>query len=100
MKVELTKQFIKKMSRKIIAFIFLIFIITAISQSIAPTIANSVALTQMENSDMSFTIMNTYIKIQPVFSFIYYGIVVWFMCGIGRDIYKFAKTLSTENTEN
>lgn len=100
MKSELIKQFIKKMSRKIVAFIFLMFIITAIGQSIAPTVTNSVALTQMENSDMPFAIMNTYTKIQPVFSFIYYGIIVWFVCGIGRDIYKFTKTLSAENTEN
>lgn len=98
MKSELIKQFVKKMIRKSVLFIFFMAILTAISQSISPTITNNIALTQMQNSDASFTILNTYNKIRPIVNLVYVFIVSYFIGNISRDIYKFTKTIADEET--
>lgn len=100
MKTELIKQFTKKMIRKVVLFAFLMVVMTAVGQAIAPLVSNELAMTQMQNSNEMYIFMNAYNKIRPVFGIVYSGIVVWFLYGIGRDIYKFTKTLSAENTEN
>lgn len=100
MKSELIKQFTKKMIKKIVVFIFLMIIVTAIGQSIAPTVSNELVLTQMQNSNEMFALMNTYNKIRPIVNLVYVLVVGWFAWTIGRDIYKFSKTINTENVEN
>lgn len=99
MKIELTKQFIKKIITKIVIFAFIMIVVTSITKSMSPVISNSVALTQMQHSDAMFVMMNTYNKIKPLVSVIYFGIIACFTCTIGRDIYKFAKTVNENNNE-
>lgn len=100
MKSELIKQLTKKMIRKIVVFVILMIVVTAIGRSIAPTVSNELALTQMQNSNEAFVLMNTYNKIRPIVNIVYVLIVGWFAGTVGRDIYKFNKTVNTENTEN
>lgn len=100
MKSELIKQFTKKMIRKSVLFIFLMVIITAIGQSIGPVVTNNLALTQMQNSNEMYVLMNTYSKVRPIVNLVYVFIVCYFIGNIARDIHKFIKTVETENTEN
>lgn len=99
MKSELIKQFTKKMIRKSVLFIFLMIIVTAIGQSASPIVSNNLALTQMQNSNEMYMLMNTYNKIRPIVNLVYVFIVGWFAGTAARDIYKFVKTVSEENTE-
>lgn len=98
MQTELTKQFIRKTIRKVFIFAFLMVIVSSVTQAMNPVVTNEMAMGQMQNSNEMYILMETYNKIRPVFSLIYGGIIVWFTYGIGRDIYKFAKTLTKENT--
>lgn len=98
MKNELTKQFVKKTIRRTLIFTFIMIIITAIAQSISPIISNELALTQMQNDDAMFVLMNTYNQIKPIFNITYSCVILWFVYTLGRDTYKFVKTIN--NTEN
>lgn len=100
MKSELIKQFTKKMIRKSVLFIFLMVVVTAIAQSFAPIISNELAMTQMQNSNEMYMLMNTYNRILPIINLLYVFIVSYFIGNISRDIYKFVKTVSEEDTEN
>ena len=100
MKSELIKQFTKKMVKKIVIFIVFLVVISAICQSVAPMVSNSLALTQMENSNEMYMLMNTYNKIRPIINLVYVFVVSYFIGNISRDIYKFVKTVSEEDTEN
>ena len=98
MKAELTKQFVKKTVRRTFVFVFIMIVVSAISQSLAPVITNELALTQMENSNELFILMNTYNKIKPIFNALYSCAILWFVLTLGRDTYKFAKSIN--NIEN
>ena len=98
MKAELTKQFIKKTARRTLIFVIVMFIVAAITQSISPVITNQMALTQMETSNELFIAMNTYNKLKPVVTIIYSCVILWFVCTLGRDTYKFVKNVN--NAEN
>lgn len=98
MKTELTKQFVKKTIRRTLIFAFVMIIVAAIGNSISPIVSNELALTQMENDNMMFVVMNTYHQIKPIFSTLYSCVIIWFVYTLGRDTYKFAKTIN--NTEN
>ena len=98
MKTELTKQFIKKTIRKIVIFAFFMIVITSIFQSMSPIVSNEIALGQMQNSNEAFVLMETFNKIRPIRTAVYTGIIVWFVYTIGRDIYKFAKTIKETET--
>lgn len=99
MKAELTKQFIKKMITKIVVFVFIMIVITSITQSVSPVISNEMALTQMQNSNEMFVMMNTYNKIKPLVGVAYFGITALFTYTIVRDIYKFFKTTDENNID-
>ena len=97
MKNELYKQFVKKTIRKVVMFTFLMIIVASIAQSMSPVISNELALTQMQNSNEIFVIVNTYNKVRPIANSIYVGIIIWFTYMLGRDVYKFVKTINVEN---
>ena len=84
------KKFVVKTTIKVIIFI----IISTIAMSLlkSPVITNEIAINQMQNSDTSFMLWETYNKIRPIVRLIYGCIVVWFIATIGLDIYKFIKT--------
>lgn len=100
MKSELIKQFVKKMIKKVMIFAILMIIATAIGQSISPIMTNNLALTQMQNYNEMYVLMNTYSKVRPIVNLVYVFIVGYFIGTIARDIHKFIKTIETENTEN
>ena len=97
MRTELTKQFVKKTIRRTLIFAIIIIVVAAIGQSIAPVVDNSMALTQMENDNIMFVAMSTYNRIKPIFNGLYSCVILWFVCTLGRDTYKFVKTINTEN---
>lgn len=97
MKSELTKHFVRKLVKKGVIFAFLMIVVTAVGQSIAPIVTNNLALTQMQNSDEMFVAMETYSKLKPIVNITYAGIFVWFGCGIVKDICKFNKSINTTN---
>ena len=97
MKNELTKQFVKKTIRRTMIFAIVMIIVAAISQSMAPVISNELALTQMQNDNVMFVAMNTYNKIKPIFNALYSCVILWFVCTLGRDTYKFVKNINTTN---
>ena len=94
MKSELTKQFVKKMIRRTLIFTIIMVIIAAIAQAMSPVISNSLALTQMQNDNVMFVIMDTYNRIKPIFNTLYSCVILWFVYTLGRDTYKFAKTIN------
>ena len=96
MKNELVKQFIKKTAVKIILFTVMMFIIAGLMQPVGVVISNELALTQMENSNEMFVIMNTYNKVRSIVSVAFAGITLWFTSTIARDIYKFVKTIENK----
>lgn len=98
MRAELIKQFVTKMVRRTVIFTIIMIVVAAISQAMSPIITNNMALTQMENDNMTFVIMDTYNRIKPIFNALYSCAILWFVCTLGRDTYKFAKTIN--NTEN
>lgn len=99
MKAELIKQFVKKTIRRTFIFAIVMIIISAIAHAISPIITNEMALTQMQNSNELFILMNTYNKVKPIFNALYSCVILWFVCTLGRDTYKFAKTFNTTVNE-
>ena len=96
MKTELTKQFVKKIIKKLVIFAFIMVILTSFTQAMSPVISNEIALTQMQNSNEMFVMMNTYNKIRLIVNAVYAGITIWFTYTIGRDIYKFVNVANNE----
>ena len=96
MKTELTKQYVKKTVKKLFLFVFLCIIFSAVTQSVRPLVYNEIALSQMDNTPESFVIMEIYNRIRPAINLVYGGIIVWFTYSIGRDTYKFVKTIEHE----
>ena len=96
MKTELTKQFVKKTIRRTLIFVLVVSIVTAISQAMSPVISNELALSQMQNDDFMFVVMDTYNRIKPIFNMLYSCVILWFVYTLGRDTYKFVKTINTE----
>lgn len=94
MKYELTKQFLSKMIRRTFVTVFVIFIISTIIHSLEPIIANELALTQMQNDNAMYIIVSVYNRLKIVYSIAVTGIILRFMYTIGRDTYKFAKTIN------
>lgn len=98
MKTELIKQFVKKTIRRTLIFAFIMIVVAAIGNSISPIVSNELALTQMENDNLMFVVMNAYNRIRPIFNTLYSCVILWFVYTLGRDTYTFAKTIN--NTEN
>ena len=94
MRAELTKSFVKKTIRKIIIFTLIMVVVASIGQAFSPVISNELALTQMDNSNEMFMIMNIYNKVKPIITIAYICVILYFVYTLGRDTYKFAKTIN------
>lgn len=92
-----TKKFIIKTVIKIIAYAIISTI--ALSLLTSPVITNELALTQMENSNELYILMESYNKLRPILSIIYGLITCYFVGATIYDIYKFIKT-RTNKGEN
>lgn len=90
-------KFIKRLAMRTIVFILVMLVIAAIWQAVTPLINNNLALSQMENDDFAFAIMDTFNRIKPVASTIYTLVILWFVYTLGRDTYKFVKNNNTAN---
>ena len=90
-------RFIIRTVLKIIIYAILSTI--ALSLLTSPVITNELALTQMENSNELYMLMETYNKIRPFISIIYGLITCWFASTTIYDIYNFIKT-KTNKGEN
>lgn len=99
-KSERIKRFVKHTVRKIVIFAVLMFIVAAIAQSISPLVTNELALTQMQNSNEMYVLMNTYTKIRPIANTIFNTIIYVFVGIIIRDIYDFVKINKEIDKEN
>ena len=84
------KKFIIKIATKTMIYVISSTIILSILTN--PIITNELALTQMENSNELYLLMDTYDKVRPFISIIYGLITALFVGTIIHDIYKFIKT--------
>ena len=100
MKEQLIKQFIKKTIVKVFIFSVVMVIISSIVYSMNPVLTNELALSQMQNSNEMYVLMNTYYKSRPILSFTYCIIIILFMRNIICDVHRFVKNINEENKEN
>ena len=92
-----TKRFIYRIVLKFI--IFAIFSVIVSTLLYGPIITNELALTQMENSNELYMLMETYNRLRPIFSIVY-GLITGIFVGTTiYDISKFIKT-KTNKGEN
>lgn len=92
-----TKRFYCKLIIKFIAFAIFTSIVSVLLYG--PIITNELALTQMENSNELYMLMESYNRLRPILSIIY-GLIA--ACLVGTtiyDTYKFIKT-KTNKGEN
>ena len=86
------KQLISKTIVKISVAIILCVAVSLIISSLAPHLSNDLALGQLENDDMNWTLMNGWYQIQAYFDWIYAVICLAFGASIGKDFYKYFKS--------
>lgn len=97
---ELKQKFISKTAIKIVIFAFIMTIILFIAQSISPIVSNNLALGQMQNTDETFVVMNTYNKVRPIFNTAMVGVCILFVFSIVKDVFKFVKNIKEIEKEN
>lgn len=88
------KRFIIYLTVKVITYAIISTI--ALSLLNSPVITNEIALTQMENSNELYMLMETYNKSRPFISIIYGCITTWFVGTTVYGIYKFIKKETKE----
>ena len=76
---------------KLVIAIALCFAITLVANAFAPHISNDLAIGQLQNDDMSWSIMQTWYAILDIL--IVVKLVIFAICGvsIGVDIYHYIK---------
>ena len=92
-----TKSFIKRIIARVLIFGILMFLVSVLFQAMAPVINNDIAMTQMQNTDASLILMETYEKIKPLATLAKTLIIAWFSVTITHDTYKFVKHNEKEN---
>ena len=80
---------IKKIGIKIALIIGCCIILSIVLSSFTPTLSNDIALGQLENEDINWSLMNIWTQIQNYSYFGYGLIVVIGLISIGKDICKF-----------
>lgn len=92
---------IKKLARKIlvklIVYIILLGMIAAVLQSVEPLVSAEIALGQMENSNESFVVLNSYNWLKSIRHAVYFVAWLMFTSTIARDVYKFIKNKGETN---
>ena len=90
------KPLIKRCILKIAFAIILCAIFSIIMSSFAPHFTNDMALGQLENDDMSWSVMNAWYQIQNYAWCIYAAIGLTVTASIGKDCVKFIKIKKEE----
>ena len=76
---------------KIIMAITFCILLTMAASTVAPHMSNDVAMGQLENDDMSWSIMQSWYMVQNALGAIKFIIFAVCGCSIGVDVYKYFK---------
>ena len=92
------KNLIVSITAKILIAIFLCVVISMVMTAFAPHLSNDLALGQLENDDMSWSVMQLWYKLQTAVFYIKAGICL--VCGIdcSKSIYKYVKNRKELNS--
>ena len=91
MRTKEIAKFVRRLSIRIVVFAFVMIVVAAVWQSASTIVTNYFAMTQMQNDDLAFVVMNVYNRVKPIGGGIYGLIILWFVYTLGRDTYKFVK---------
>lgn len=91
------KTFIRRLISRTLIFVAIMIIISIGLESMTPVINNEIAMTQMENSNASLVLMDSYEKIKPLVNIAKILIIAWFSATITHDTYKFVTYNEKEN---
>ena len=87
-----TRTLVSKCIVKISFAIILSIIFSLVLSSLAPHLSNDLAIGQLENDDFSWSLMNSWYKIQEYAWIVYTVIGCTFGASIGKDVYNFIKS--------
>ena len=90
------RKVIKRSILKIAVAIILCSIIGIIATSFAPHLTNDLALGQLENNDMSWSIFQTWYQVQNFIGVVYFIIILCFTYSIGKDILNYIERKKDE----
>ena len=90
------KQVIKRSLIKLVIAIILCSTLGIIITSFAPHLTNDLALGQLENDDMSWSIFQTWYQVQNFVGVINFVIVLCFTYSIGKDILNYIERKKDE----
>lgn len=90
------KSLIIRCAIRVVIAIVLFGIIAFAVDICAPHMSNDLAIGQLENDDMSWSIMQTWNKFLQIIEVVEIVIFVWCVSAIGIDIYKHNKKENTE----
>ena len=85
------KKLISKCIVKIAITIILCITISILISSFAPHLSNDMALGQLENDDMSWSLMNAWYQIQNYSGWIYGIVIALCIFSISKECYQFKK---------
>ena len=85
------KKLVSKCIVKIAIAIILCVTISILISSFTPHLSNDMALGQLENDDMSWSLMNAWYQIQSYSGWIYGIVIAWCIFSISKECYKFKK---------
>lgn len=97
MRTKEIAKFVKRLAIRTIIFAFVMVIVAAVWQSVSTIVTNHIAMSQMQNDDLIFVVMNVYNRIKPIGGIIYSLIILWFVYTLGRDTYKFVSINNNRN---
>lgn len=86
------KQLISKCVIKTAIAIILCVTISILISSFTPHLSNDMAIGQLENDDVSWSLMNAWYQIQSYSGWIYTLIGLGFGASISKDCYKYFKS--------
>ena len=86
-----TNLIIRSAAKIIMAIVFCA-LLTMAASAVAPHISNDVAMGQLENDDISWSLMQSWYMVQNALNTIKFIIFAVCGCSIGADVYKYFKT--------
>ena len=90
------RKIIKRSILKTAVAIILCSTIGIIVTSFAPHLTNDLALGQLENNDMSWSIFQTWYQVQNFMGVVYFVIVLGFIYSIGKDVFNYIERKKDE----
>lgn len=81
----------EKLIMRVIIRSAVVLAFVALLSFMEPTIANDIALGQMQNSDEAFAIMSAYNSFRQFSSITSFALIAWYIGMAARDVYIFIK---------